>query len=196
LLPGRELRKRLKIIGPLMPRPLASLLDVGSCKGFFVLNAAQENPNARMVGIDVHEPFITAASAVKDHLRQENASFHLAGLQEVAEDVGRFGGPFQVVTLLNVYHYLYWGSGLDSTGCQSHDVLFGRLAAVCDQRLIFSSPLEVAECPGEIAEFAARAGGAGKYTTKDFLETAKKFFAVRQEGWSGRRPVFVMDKMR
>jgi hypothetical protein len=42
LRPGRDLRKRWEVIAPLIPRPVASMLDVGSCKGFFALRVARE----------------------------------------------------------------------------------------------------------------------------------------------------------
>ncbi len=194
LAPCMNLHRRWRIIAPLLPNPLTSLLDIGSSKGFFVLSAARREGCERAVGIDVHEPFIRTSNEVRDFLKQPNATFHLAGLKQVADDPAQFGGPFQTVMLLNVYHYLYWGSGLDSTACRDHAKLFSRLAKVCVQRLIFSSPLEVPECPGEIQRLAEQSGGGAEYTAEKFLAAARKFFEVREVGRSGRRPVFSMEK--
>jgi hypothetical protein len=195
LAPCMNLHMRWGIISALLPSPLTSLLDIGSSKGFFVLTAARQESCVRAVGIDVYEPFIKTSNEVRDFLGQRNASFHLAGLREVAENPGAFGGPFQTVTLLNVYHYLYWGSGLDSTACRDHTELFSRLAKVCTHRLIFSSPLEIPDCPSEIKRFADAQGGGEDYTVEKFLAAARKFFEVREVGRSGRRPVYSMEKL-
>jgi len=100
LIPGRRLQQRLRVIGRSYPRRLESLLDIGCCRGFFVLQAAEHPACRTSVGIDVHQPFIATAETVRQHLDRANAAFHLASLQDVADRPEVYGGPFQTVLLL------------------------------------------------------------------------------------------------
>lgn len=78
LIPGPELLRRWREVEALYPSPLTSLLDVGCCKGFFVLDAALRPGCRTAVGIDVQEGFVGTASAAAARVRVANARFHFA----------------------------------------------------------------------------------------------------------------------
>ena len=62
-------------------------------------------------------------------------------------------------------------------------------------RVIFTSPLEVEECPGDCRRFAAAAPEeAQQYTKAKFIAAAERFFDVREVGRWGKRPVLSMLK--
>ncbi len=194
IVPGVRLFRRQQWLAKLLPRPIVSFLDVGCCKGFFVLDAARHSTCDRAVGIDVYEPFVEASEAVRKHLELEKASFHVAGLEDVANDVRAYGGLFQTVSVLNVYHYLFWGSGLNPAAARDHGLIFKRLASVCAGQVIFSSPLALDACPGEIQRAAKASGDALKYNRSAVLSAAEPFFDIHEKPQWGQRPVFVMSK--
>src|SRR5207248_7621010 len=133
---------------------LGSFLDVGSCKGFFVLQASITPGCSMAVGIDVHQPFVTVANDLRDHLHRDKAQCHFASLEMVASDPRRFGGPFQTVQLVSTYHYLYWGSDLESKAFGQHETILEMLARVCNGFVVFANPLEIADCPRIIQQKA------------------------------------------
>ncbi len=193
LTPSAKLRRRWELISRLYPQPMPSILDVGACKGFFVLQAAMRGC-ARAVGIDVHSPFVRLASEVGRRLGLSAAQFHLRSLQQFADELEGFGGPFHTVQLISAYHYLYWGSDLDARGYCSHDAILGMLAKVCGVQVLFANPLEVAAAPGDIQQKAARRGMCG-YTTADFMAAARRYFDVEQVGFMDRkRPLLRLKK--
>jgi hypothetical protein len=196
LVPGVRLYRRWRQISSLYPDRVSSLLDVASCKGFFVFSAARTAGCERAVGIDCVESFVKVAEEVREYLGESRARFHVTSLASVADRIDEFGGPFDVVLLLNAYHYLFWGSELDPTSCRDHGKLLQRLATVCGGRVIFTSPLEIDECPGDCRKFAAAAtsGEAAQYTKAHFLAAAEAFFDVREVGRWGKRPVLSMLK--
>lgn len=181
-----RLRERAASIMRMMPRNPGSFLDIGSCKGFFVLRAAalQDCPNA--VGIDVHEPFVSVATDVRDYLKLPKAFFHVASLAEVANGPERLGGPFRTVQLVSTYHYLFWGSELEPTAFASHDTIMAMLERVCTRFLIFANPLEVADCPSFIQERAKELGECG-YTRESFMRAADQFFDVFSIGYMDKK---------
>ena len=193
LAPSRKLLRRWSLISRLYPQPMLSILDVGSCKGFFVLKAAMRGC-ARAVGIDVHAPFVGLATEAARLLGLLGAQFHLRGLEQFADDLERFGGPFHTVQLISTYHYLYWGSGLEAKGYRSHEAILGMLAKVCSAQVLFANPLEIAAAPADIQQKAARQGVCG-YTTADFMAAARRHFNVEQVDFMDRkRPLFRFTK--
>ena len=57
------------------------------------------------------------------------------------------------------------------------------------------SPLEVSECPSDIAERAREhPDWARGYTTQQFLDTAARYFDVSLESYLGIRPLYLMKK--
>jgi SAM-dependent methyltransferase len=192
LVPSFRLYERLRTVTSLYPQPLESFLDVGCCRGGYVIEAAQR-PDCRVaVGIDVHAPFIAIAEEVRDHLGVE-AAFHLATLDDVASCPEVFGGPFQTVLLLGTYHYLFWGGPLCPRAYRSHEEILAKLARVCSGRLVFSARLELGRLPRAVREKAQAGGPSDGYTTSRFREVARQFFDVREAGHLGRDALLVMS---
>lgn len=194
LFPSFRLYERLRLVTQFYPEQLESFLDVGCCRGFYVLEAAQRPHCQIAVGIDIHEPFISTGEKLKQYLNMKNANFHLARLDEVAKEPEAYGGPFQTVLLIGTYHYLFWGSFLCPTAYYSHREILARLFNICADRLIFSARLEVDRLPDGTREKAKQFSSEIAYSTEDFLENAKEFFHVNQVGYLGAYPLFLMFK--
>lgn len=195
VVPGFRLYERLRVVTRVYPEPLHSFLDIGCCRGFYVLDAALRRQCPRAVGIDVHEPFVTTAQDAAQYLRVPEAAFHYASLEDVSRDPQKFGGPFQVVLLIGTYHYLYWGSSLCPTAYHSHEEILRRLASICTDRLIISGRFTRDRLPADIKSKLQEGPSAGTYTTEAFLQDAAKFFHVRHVGYLGVYPLFVMTKL-
>lgn len=194
LLPSFQLYERLKLVTSLYPEGLESFLDIGCCKGFFVLDAAQRSHCQISAGIDVYEPFISISKKVKKYLNIKNADFYLATLDEVSNRPEAYGGPFQTVLLIGTYHYLFWGSRLCPRAYINHREILSRLSQICTNRLIFSARLEVNSLPINIKERVKMPGIECTYNTVHFLKSAREFFEVRKAGYLGKYPLFVMSK--
>jgi hypothetical protein len=191
--PSRKLLKRWKLLSPLYPQPMPGFLDVGSCKGFFELQAAMQGC-PRAVGMDVHAPFVDLSAEVARRLGLGAAQFHRVTLKQLAEGLGIYGGPFHTVQVISTYHYLYWGSGLEPSGYGSHEAILGMLARVCSMQVIFANPLEIADAPWDIQQKAARLGPS-RYTRAEFLAAASAYFEVQPAGFLERkRPILRLLK--
>jgi SAM-dependent methyltransferase len=194
LAPGRSLQRRLRAIRRFYPDRVESFLDIGCCRGFFVLEAAQRPTCTIAVGIDVHPPFVSTAEKARRHLNLANAAFHLAALQDVADHPKTYGGPFQTVLLVGTYHYLFWGSTFCPTAWHSHREILRRVARLCTERCIFSARLELDTLPDATRMIAQDHPARARYTTKDFLESAQEFFHVRQSGFLGAYPLLILSR--
>lgn len=195
LLPTFDLYWRSRILDRLYSRPLESLLDIGSCKGWFVLRAAQRADCERAVGIDIYDPWINLSSLAASWLELGNATFHLAFLQKVFDEPGKFGAPFRNVLAINAYHYLYWGSGMYPGHFSGHTEILAGLHRICDDRIIFANPLEVRDAPRETQRYAANEPErAALYTTSRFLGAAASFFHVERHGKIGKRELMVLRR--
>ena len=194
IVPGFRLYERLRVITPVYPDPMHSFLDIGCCRGFYVLDAALRRRCPRAVGIDVHEPFVTTAREVARPLRVPEAAFHCASLEDVSRTPEEFGGPFQVVMLIGTYHYLYWGSALCATAYHSHDEILRRLASICTDRLILSARLTMDRLPRGLRNTLPEGQSDGSYTVEAFLQSAEKFFHTHHAGYLGVYPLFAMTK--
>ncbi|HUT91504.1 MAG TPA: class I SAM-dependent methyltransferase [Thermoguttaceae bacterium] len=192
--PGFKLHVRSRIVTSLYPEPLESFLDIGCCRGFFVLEAAERPACRAAVGIDVHEPFVSISKRVSEHLGLRAAGFHLATLDHVSRRPEAYGGPFQTVLLLGTYHYLFWGSQLCRNAYDSHREILSRLARICSSRLVFSARLEVSRLPRFLQEKAKASGKSAAYNTSRFLETAEEHFDIQQAGYLGKDPLFVLSR--
>ncbi len=177
LVPGLRLYERWRRVRGLYPPGMASFLDIGCCRGFYVLDAALRGarPSA---GIDVHAPFVEIARKACGVLGLDGVSFHLADLESVAADPARFGGPFQVVTLLGTYHYLYWGSKLSPKAYGDHATIFEMLARVCSGTLILAGRLDVRRLTRSVRAVALARPGHERYTVEAFREAASVHFAL------------------
>jgi hypothetical protein len=193
IVPGFRLYERLRFITQVYPDPLHSFLDIGCCRGFYVLDAAGRLGCPRAVGIDAHEPFVGTARDAARYLSMEGAAFHCASLEQVSANPPEFGGPFQVVLLIGTYHYLFWGSTLCPTAYYSHEEIFRRLASICTDRLIISGRITRDRLVRIQEELQDRPCDV-PYTAEAFLEGAGKFFQVRHVGHLGVDPLFVMSR--
>ncbi len=192
-IPSFKLYERARIVTSLYSKYLKSFLDIGSCKGYYVLEAAQNHRCETCVGIDVHEPFVSISTKVKEYLGIKNANFYLATLEKLSSRPESYGGPFQTVLLIGTYHYLFWGTSFYSGAFYSHREILARVSKICIDRLIFSARLEVDMLPREQRD-KAKLRTDIKYNTEHFLKEAEEFFDVRKAGYLGRYPLFIMSK--
>jgi len=189
-----KLYERLRIVSALYPDTLESFLDIGSCKGFFVMDAAQRANCNISVGIDVHESFISVSKKVRDYLNIENARFHLATLNDVSDKPEAYGGPFQTILLIGTYHYLFWGSKFCPNAYYSHKEILSRLNTICSDRIIFSARLEIDRLPRFLKEKARMNGGEANYNKSSFIKKAAEFFHIEEAGYLGKDSLFIMRK--
>ncbi|MEA2735702.1 MAG: hypothetical protein QOE14_2153 [Humisphaera sp.] len=190
-----QMDQRWRIVERLYPQKVTSLLDIGCCRGWFVIQAALRNECERATGVDVVQGFIDAANEAKAALKLDKTQFEYAFLDDIAGDPQRFRTPYQTILLLNTYHYMFWGSEYSPKHWADHDYLWRTLAGMCTDRVIFMSPLEVSECPADIAERARQhPDWAAQYTTEKFNEVAGKYFDVTLESYMGLRPLYLMRK--
>jgi SAM-dependent methyltransferase len=190
-----QMDQRWQIVSKLYPEKVTSLLDIGCCRGWFVIEAAMQSECERALGIDVVQGFIDAANEAARVLKLDKAQFQYAFLDDVAGDPQKFRTPYQTIVLLNTYHYMYGGSGYSDKHWADHDYLLRTLANICTDRVIFMSPLEIEECPSDIARRAKEhPEWAPNFTTEKFLETAAKYFHVSHQSYLGIRPLYLMKK--
>jgi len=194
LWPRWRLWRRLRRLrGPLEGAP-RELLDLSSCKGFFVLDAARHPACERTLGIDVHRPDLEASRAVAAHLGLERARFEELTLGQLAGRIEEFGGPFAAALLVNTYPYLYFGSPRSEDHLPDHDGLFEQLATVVSGRLVFSNRVELDALPSNVRRRAQELGLEAGYDTDTILAAAEHHFRVRVERPLGRIPLWVLDR--
>jgi len=194
LLPSFKLYERLRLVVSLYPEKLERFLDIGSCRGFYAMEAAQR-PSCRIsAGVDVHKPFISISNKVREYLDIKNVNFYFATLDELSSRPEAYGGPFQIVLLIGTYHYLFWGSKLSPIAYLNHREILARLSKICTDRLIFSARLEADRLPNGIKQKAKMLGNEVGYNTADFLRSAEEFFEVHKAGYLGKYPLLVMLK--
>jgi len=195
LRPRLRLRSRWRRIRSVWPRPLASFLDVGCSTGFFVLEAAARPDCERALGIDVHEPDLAAAEAVRAHLGRGRARFLRLTLSELAARVTELGGPFETTQLVNVYPYLVYGSNRSESCYGDHATVAALLARVTAGRLVFSNRLELADLPRHVrARVAALGAGAAPYGERVIRAALEEHFVIESHGRLGRRPLWVAQR--
>jgi len=195
LLTTSQLDQRCRIVERLYPQKLTSLLDIGCCRGWFVIQAALRPECERATGIDVVQGFIDAANEAKRLLKLDKVQFEHAFLDDVANDPRKYRTPYQAIVLLNTYHYMYWGSEYSPKQWADHDFLLRTLSQICTDRVIFMSPLEIDECPSMIADRARQhPDWAKEFTTERFLQVAARYFDVSFDTYLGLRPLYLMKK--
>src|SRR4051794_27299904 len=138
-----QMDQRHAIVARYYPATVTSLLDIGCCRGWFVVQAALGPQCERALGIDVIPEFIEAADGGKRLLGLDGkVRYAHAYLDDLERDPAGWGAPFQTLLLINTYHYLFWGSYLSPKHWPDHDYLLRTLASLCTDRMIFMSPLE------------------------------------------------------
>lgn len=192
LAPTCQLWLRHRKVAALYPRPLGSLLDVSCSKGFFVLEAAAQGC-PRAAGIEPWDQDREAAVAVRDHLGLTAARFEPWRLHQAVERLPELGGPFEVVVLLNVYHYLFLGSTRLAEGYWAHGPILDMLRAVCARRVVFANRLEPDRLQPDVREVARARGLEAEYTTARFLAAAEAHFRVAARGKLGKTTLYTLD---
>jgi hypothetical protein len=190
LWPSWRLWRRYRRIRALYPTPLESLVDLSASKGWFVLHAAGPLGCPRALGIDVHAPDVAVCDAVRDHLGLAGARFELLRLHELAERLAAFGGPFQLALVVNLYHYLYFGSGRASERYGSHEEIFGLLRALVSGTVVFGGCVELEQLPRHVRAMAVEQGRERGYDARSIRAAAERFFRVEEHGRLGRRPLW------
>jgi len=194
LIPGRKLFERLELIKQCYPARVTSLLDISSCRGFYVLDACLREELEYAVGIDVVESFIDESNAAKMILHGDKAHFEISTLEEIHNKIGVNYNPFQITLCTGSYHYFYWGSAHNPTAYMDHDKILGMLADITDQRLIFSGRLDFENLADHPKIIASTHPQRDLYTTEEFISCANKYFNVSLKGYLGKSQLFVMDK--
>ncbi len=184
LKPLWKLMRRWRRMESLWPQSFGSFLDVGCSKGFFVLQAARRGAEA--LGIDIHDGDLSACDAVRDHLGLNAAKFEHKTLDELSEE----GMSFDLVHVVNTYHYLYFGSDRAPACATNHSDLFEHLAAVTRGTLIFSNCETMERCPTQVKE-RAQPEAAALYTPEAIRGAASEWFELEDHGVLGKRPIWV-----
>lgn len=195
LVPSFRLYERARLVRSVLPGPLNSFLDIGCCRGFYVLDASVQ-PSCRVaVGVDVHRPFVDIAQAAAKQMGANNTAFHVATLEQLATEPSVYQGPYQAILLIGTYHYMFWGSD-DYCGVsyRSHREILARLARLSAGRVILSGRLELERLPRGIRAAAMASSEAGDYNTAAFVAAARAFFEVRLAGFLGAYPLLALDK--
>jgi hypothetical protein len=188
--------ERWQIVTKLYPERVTSLLDIGCCRGWFVIKAAMRPECERAVGIDVVQGFIDAANDAKRALKlDDKVQFEYAFLDDIVAEPQKYRPPYQTIVLLNTYHYMFWGSAYSPKHWPDHDYMLRTLSEICTDRIVFMSPLEVDECPSDIGKRAKEhPDWAAQFTTEKFLQAAGRYFDVSHQCYLGLRPLYLLKK--
>lgn len=187
--PSFQLWRRARRLRALYPKSFTSFLDLSSCKGFFVIDAALRFNPQRILGIDVHPIDLDASRAAAADLGLLQADFKQLFLDEF---VAKNPQPFDVALLINTYPYLFFGSRREPHAYRDHHKIFQLLARLVSPggTLIFSNRTELDRCPGHVRELAAASGKGDSYNTSAIRDAAKKHFTIEEHGWLGRIPLW------
>jgi hypothetical protein len=192
LKPSFKLWRRFRRIRKLYPTTRGDLLDLSSCKGFFVMEAAQHPKCQRAMGIDIHEPDLRASRKVAEHLELKNARFEELTVPKLARGIEYFGGAFETVLLINTYPYLFLGSDRSEAHVPDHRKLFEYMSMVTADRLIFSNRVELDALPRHIQKRAKELKLDSAYNPESIRAAAEEYFEVKEERALGRIPLWVL----
>lgn len=192
LKPHRQLARRYKILKQYYPEQFESFVDLSCCKGFFTFLAAQEEKCTRILGIDSYSPYIELCRNLQNYLELPHINYEILSLHELADQVDKWGGPFETVLVINMYQYLYFGSSLVNAGYYDHDEIFKNLRKICSKRVIFSNRISFEDISSQI-ELKQTQGHEKNYNAETIQSAAKKYFTLTQKPNLGRYPVWVLD---
>lgn len=192
LVPKRKLAKRHYKIKKHYPKPLTSLLDVTSSKGFFVFDAANEPTCTRALGIDINDYDIEFCHAIKQCAQSPRANFARLTLRELAGRIDEFGGPFQTILLINSYQYFYFGSAISTDSYESHDEIFKLLSSICSGRVIFNNRVNLEDCQNT-EQVRAAPQKAEHYSQIEIYTAASKYFTISEHGRIGKYPLWTLE---
>lgn len=193
LIPLRQLARRYRAISAQYPENMDSLLDTSCSKGYFNFDAVHSYGCSRSMGIDVVVEELQASAEVQKYLGDNVVVLERIRLHELAERIDEFGGPFDVVLVVNCYQYLYFGSTRYKGAYMSHDKIFANLRKVCKNRVIFSNRLDVDRLQQYPARMAASKEMIEAYDEPSAIEAASRYFIVNQAGKLGRYPLWTLD---
>jgi hypothetical protein len=198
LKPSWQLWKRARKIRKHYSPGSSSLLDLSSCKGFFLLDAVLRLGMNRTRGIDVHLPDVEASRAASTFLGlDDRVQIQQAHLHEIAAEVelGR-ERPFDTTLLINTYPYLFFGSRREEHHYASHAEIFSHLASLTAKggHLVFSNRVEVDLCPGHIQERAMELGLVASCGEEQIRAAISVHFEIEQKGKLGKIPLWVLHR--
>lgn len=190
LVPRRKLWTRDRRIRALYPDAPTSLVDLSACKGWFCLHAAKNQGIERVVGIELHAEDLRASRAAAGVLGLDRVRLEDMRLHQLAERVDEFGGPFDVVLVVNLYHYLFFGSRRSDEHYESHAAIFEMLRTLTARTLVFSNCTEIEQLPRHMQALAHEQGRAKEYSASHIREAAERYFDVEEHGALGKRPLW------
>lgn len=190
MVPSFRLWRRYRRIRALYPENPQSLVDLSASKGWFCLHAAQRLGATRVLGIDLHEPDLEACREVRDYLGLGAVDFEDMRLHQVHASVEELGGPFDVSLVINLYHYLYFGSRRAEDHYGTHAEIFEHLRGITRRALILSNCTEIDQLPGHMQVMAREQGRAESFTGREIWGAASEFFDVTDHGRLGKRPLW------
>lgn len=184
----RQLRRRVKQLRRLYPARVDSFLDLSSCKGWFVLDAARAGAT-RVLGIDIHDEDLAASRAALDVLGHPDVELRRAHLHELVASAPE---PFDLALLINTYQYLFYGSRREPHGYLDHERIFDHLAALVRPggTLLFSNRVTYARLPGNVKERAEELGLPHAYHEEAIRAAAERHFTIEERGKLGRIPLW------
>lgn len=188
-----QLRRRAKRIRRLYPPRVRSLLDLSSCKGWFVLDAARSGAE-RVVGLDVHAPDIAASRAALDVLGFPDVDLRVAHLHDY---VATEPAPFDVVLLVNTYQYLFYGSRREPHAYLDHEQIFDHTAKLVRPggTFVFGNRVAFKRLPGNVKERALELGLEGAYCEDAIRAAAERHFRIEEHGKLGRIPLWKLVRL-
>jgi hypothetical protein len=190
MVPSFRLWRRYRRIRALYPENPASLVDLSASKGWFCLHAAQRLGASRVLGIDLHDPDLEACREVRDYLGLGAVDFQNMRLHQLHSSLEEHGGAFDVSLVINLYHYLYFGSHRAPEHYGSHAEIFEHLRAITGGALILSNCTEIEQLPGHMQVMAREQGRAESFTGREIWNAASEFFHVTDHGRLGKRPLW------
>jgi hypothetical protein len=193
LIPKPKLAKRYDIIANLFPDMLTSYAGIGSSKGYFVFAASAKPSCTRALGIDVNPQDIHFTQRVQRYLNNNKAQFASLHLHELAERIYQFGGEYQVVDVLNIYQYLYFGSEFYPHAYLDHDFIFQCLRDICSHRIIFNNRIALDDVQLNPTFAKASAAAKSNYNEKAVRKAAARYFTIKEAGFIGRYPLWCLD---
>jgi hypothetical protein len=194
LVPSLKLYERFKKISELYPPNMQSLLDLSTCRGFYVLEASFREHMVSAVGIDLVESFIQECNAIKMYTHADKANFYVSSLEDIYRKTTEANTPFETVIFTGSYHYFYWGSAQNPAAYMDHDKILAMLAGITSGRVIFSGRLELAQLAAYPKEVALNHPQRDLYTTAEFLRCASKYFKASHAGYLGKDSLILLEK--
>jgi hypothetical protein len=194
LTPRPKLASRVARLTRRYPDGLSSFIDLSCSKGFFVFHAAMQPGCRRSLGIDLDDRCLDVCRELQQQFTaRDRVNFARLTLQELAERIDEFGGPFQTALLVNTYQYLVFGSGVAPRVSSDHREIFRLLRRICSGRLVFHNRLRLNDLQDSVQGGATSGPPETIYEPGVIAEAASEFFKVhRLDCWS-KRPVWLLD---